>query len=96
MTFPHTEVMIIVGPEGDRKVVITFTEKGNKLAIDCSWKGKMPINYLAYDKLAENKILKFLIANGIGLNSLTSQDFGKDKAASKKAIQDFLSSSDSH
>lgn len=54
----------------------------------------MPTDYLAYDKLGEIRITKFLIQNGIGINSLTSVDFGEDTEASQKAIQDFLSSSD--
>lgn len=94
MTFPHTEVIVVYGPEGPRHAVVNFTEKDDKLAMDVLWKGAMPVDYLAYDKLADNQIIKFLASNGVEIDSLTVQDFGTDKKASRKAIKDFLSSSD--
>lgn len=90
LTFPHTVAFMIVGPEGAKTCIVTFIEKGEKLAIDALWIGKMARDIQAYDKLGEIRIVRYLLDHGIDINSLTAQDFGKDKDASKRAIDDFL------
>lgn len=90
MKFPYTKTFVIIGDEGDRKAVVTFTENKEKIAIDVRWKGRMPKNYENYDKICETKILKFLEDNSIDIGNVLSQDFGNDSVASRKAIEDYL------
>jgi hypothetical protein len=90
LTFPHTELFIILGPEGPKTCVVDFITKDDKIAIKVLWKGKMIVDYQTYNTLCDTRILEFLNTHGISINTYKSKDFGKCQSAIRKTIEDFF------